>query len=123
MLWSRPRFDRVVAAPIGALPDAVEQCIERKRWALVLVVLDGADRRNSITYTPAERQIFAELETRKVANDEQDQCDSCNGTGGTNERVCTDCLGQGLLLYQHEWDLLMTLTISEDSILAAKVIE
>lgn len=73
--------------------------------------------------TSAERHILAELEARKAANKGEDQCDSCGGTGGPKQRVCTDCLGQGLLLYQQEWDLLMTLAISEDSILAAKVIE
>lgn len=46
-------------------------------------------------YSHENRKILEELESRKKIKD--DPCDSCEGTGGYENLVCSDCLGQGVL--------------------------
>ena len=45
--------------------------------------------------------MLDEIECRKRV--EEDPCGSCNGTGGIGDKVCVDCLGQGLLLTRVEY--------------------
>ncbi len=76
----------------------------------------------SVQMTEQERTTFEELELRKQRRDPEEACDSCDGTGGGNQ-VCPDCLGQGVLLLQEEYDLILKVAwIDDDSVLDAEII-
>lgn len=69
------------------------------------------------------RELLEEIERRRAAKD--DPCDSCNGTGGPFDGVCTDCLGQGILLTREEYLELLRITghIPDDSVLDAEYLD
>jgi DnaJ-class molecular chaperone len=69
------------------------------------------------------RKVLEELERRKAAK--EDPCDSCDGAGGYDARVCTDCLGQGVLLSRSEYEAILKVagvSLDDDSILDAEEI-
>ena len=64
------------------------------------------------------RDVLTEIDRRKEPKD--DPCDSCDATGLVGEKVCSDCLGQGILLTRDEYDYLLSLS---DLILDAEILE
>jgi len=53
---------------------------------------------------PPSRRILTEIERRKVAK--EDTCYSCDGSGKSTSSsgyICSDCLGQGILLTAEEY--------------------
>jgi DnaJ-class molecular chaperone len=71
-----------------------------------------------MNYSPETRKILEELERRKAVK--EDPCDSCDGTGKYEDRVCPDCLGQGVLLTREEYNTILLVSgIDDDSILDA----
>ena len=75
--------------------------------------------------TEEDRRIFSVMEERKQRRDPEDTCDSCHGTGRVAANsACADCLGQGVLLFQEEYDLILHLSgWNDDSILDAEVLQ
>lgn len=65
-----------------------------------------------MNFSPKERRIFEELERRKVTK--EDPCDSCDGTGGNDSRVCPDCLGQGILLTRDQYQTILQVSGTPD---------
>lgn len=63
------------------------------------------------------RKILADIEKRRDAK--ISLCESCDATGMYEGSVCTDCLGQKILLTRDEYDCLLELS---DSILDAEII-
>lgn len=63
-------------------------------------------------------ELLAAIEQRRQEG--EFTCDSCNATGLYEGSVCGDCLGQGCLLTQEEYDYLVSLN---DSILDAEIID
>lgn len=63
------------------------------------------------------RKILANIEKRRDAK--ISLCESCDATGMYDGSVCTDCLGQKILLTREEYDTLLGLS---DSILDAEII-
>jgi DnaJ-class molecular chaperone len=67
--------------------------------------------------------ILAEIERRRDAGD--DPCDSCHATGMYDGKVCTDCLGQKVLLTAAEYDAILLMAGhhgDDDSILDAEIL-
>jgi hypothetical protein len=58
------------------------------------------------------RDFLEELQRRKDAR--ENPCDSCDGTGQYIDRVCVDCLGQGVLLTRVEYDTLLAIANADD---------
>ena len=77
-----------------------------------------------MNYSPETRSVLEELERRKEAK--EDPCDSCDGSGaaGSDYRplVCVHCFGQGVLLSQPEYRILMEIAITPDDILNAEIL-
>lgn len=56
----------------------------------------------------AMRELLQEIQRRK--DEKEDPCDSCDGRGLTSRnRVCVDCLGQGILLTAVEYEGILLL--------------
>ncbi len=63
----------------------------------------------TIVMTEQDREILKDIDERKTVAD--DLCLSCDGTCKESESViCSDCLGQGCLLYGHEYNTLLRLS-------------
>jgi hypothetical protein len=72
--------------------------------------------------TENDRRMLEPLERRKLAKDTQ--CKSCDVTGLYAGRMCSDSLGQGVLLTSAEYAWLMTVANrADDEILGVDVIE
>ena len=73
-----------------------------------------------------KRPILENLERRK--DEKIDPCESCNATGRAVEKVCSDCLGQGVLLTRLEYEYLLEIAgfepgeMDDDSILNEQII-
>ncbi len=71
--------------------------------------------------TNHDRKILEAIEGRKAEG--EDSCDSCYGTGMAESCVCTDCLGQGVLLRQEEYNALLRIAGHfDDDLLDAEII-
>jgi DnaJ-class molecular chaperone len=67
-------------------------------------------------------EILEELQRRKDAKEAP--CDSCDGTGLYLDKVCLDCLGQGILLTKLEYETLLTVARrADDAILDQQVFD
>jgi hypothetical protein len=76
----------------------------------------------SILVTDEDRKILLAIAQRKLERD--DACDPCHGRGLLNGEVCTECLGQGVPLYEEEHNVLLCLSGRlTDDILDAEIIE
>jgi hypothetical protein len=65
------------------------------------------------------RKILLAIARRKA----DDACDPCRGTGLLNAKVCTECLGQGVPLFEDEHNALQRLSAgSTDYILNAEIL-
>lgn len=53
------------------------------------------------------RDLLEEIQRRKDAK--EDPCDSCSGTGRYGDKVCVDCLGQGILLTESEYQGILSI--------------
>jgi DnaJ-class molecular chaperone len=73
------------------------------------------------------REVLEELQRRKDAK--ENPCDSCDGKGGADGKVCADCLGQGVLLTREEYAVVLKIAgvtradLDNDSILDQQVFE
>ena len=61
--------------------------------------------------------ILTEIEQRRIAKDAL--CDLCRATGLYEGEVCSDCLGQKVMLFRNEYDVLL---LASDPILDSDVI-
>lgn len=69
-----------------------------------------------------EREILTEIERRKDLK--IDVCESCDGSGLWESKICIDCLGQGILLHRPEYDWLLSLTnAKDDDVLSAEFLD
>lgn len=72
-------------------------------------------------------ELLRQLESRKAAK--IDPCESCYATGLYEGRLCSDCLGQGVLLTREEYIWLLSLAdvrvsaLHDDSVLNADTID
>ena len=73
------------------------------------------------------REILTEIQRRK--DEKEDPCDSCNGSGtGEANKICSDCLGQGILLTGDEYRAILEVAgiapadLDNDSVLDAETI-
>lgn len=62
--------------------------------------------------TEEMREMLEELQRRKDA--EEGVCESCDGRGLWEAKVCMDCLGQGILLHRREYDWLLSIANAKD---------
>jgi hypothetical protein len=65
-----------------------------------------------VELTAQDRSVFEGLEKRKL--DRHGECESCCGTGRSENLGCGHCLGQGILLTTEEYALLLRLAGLED---------
>jgi DnaJ-class molecular chaperone len=75
--------------------------------------------------TEDDRRIMEGLELRQREN--KHPCPKCEGCGIFDKKVCSGCLGQGIVLSDAEWNLILdisgALPDEDDSILNASTIE
>jgi DnaJ-class molecular chaperone len=73
--------------------------------------------------TDDDRTIWEGLELRQREN--KHPCPKCGGSGIFEKKVCSGCLGQGIVLTAAEWNLILEIpgATSDDSILNATTIE
>jgi hypothetical protein len=71
--------------------------------------------------TDEDRKILLAIAQRKL--DGEDSCVSCDRKGKFDGQVCMDCLGQGVLLFQREYDALLRISERDDEVLSAQIIE
>lgn len=68
------------------------------------------------------RKFLEELQRRKDAK--ENPCHDCDAIGGVDPKVCTSCLGQGVLLSREEYDTLLAIARNDDyAILSQQVFE
>jgi hypothetical protein len=65
-----------------------------------------------VELTKHDRVVFQGLEKRKL--ERESECDSCGGSGCTEDGGCGHCLGQGVLLTADEYALLLCLAGLDD---------
>jgi hypothetical protein len=72
--------------------------------------------------TDADRKILQAIDKRKA--DKDDLCVSCEGSGVYEAAPCLDCLGQGVLLFQEEYNALLLIAGQlNDDILDSEIVE